>query len=101
LSIDSTESTDGTLTLVCRGQIALETAGTFKSEVKRHASNHQYVLADLSAVDYVDSSGLGEILGAYTSARSAGCQLKLLKVQPRLKDLLDMTRLASVVDMEP
>lgn len=55
-------------------------------------------LADLSDVDFVDSSGLGAVLSAYLSARSAGCDLKLIKVHPRVKDLLNITRLASVVE---
>jgi anti-sigma B factor antagonist len=100
LAVDNVGSTDDAVTLACRGQITLETAGAFKAAVKRHASDHQNILADLGAVDYVDSSGLGEILAAYTSAKSVGCQLILVKVPPRLKDLLDMTRLASVLDMD-
>jgi anti-sigma B factor antagonist len=87
---------------VCRGQITTETSSAFKSEVRslvlEHKLEHKYVLADLSDVDFVDSSGLGDVLAAYLSARSAGCQLRLIKVHPRVKDLLNMTRLASVFD---
>ena len=96
LTIDRLPSADGSATLVCRGQITTETSGAFKSEVRSLAPGHQYVLADLSNVDFVDSSGLGDVLAAFLSARSAGCQLRLIKVHPRVKDLLNMTRLASV-----
>jgi anti-anti-sigma regulatory factor len=46
------------------GRITLETAELFKSEVKNLAPGHQRVLADLSEVDFVDSSGLGSVLVA-------------------------------------
>jgi len=49
-------------------------------------------------VPYVDSSGLGTVLGAYMSAKSAGCELKLISVHPTVRDLLNITRLASVFE---
>jgi len=96
LTIDHRLSDDGTPTLVCRGRINLENASLFRSEVKGLTSKHKVVLADLSGVDAVDSSGLGSILGTYVSAKSDGCELKLINVNPRVKDLLNITRLDSV-----
>ena len=96
LTIDRIASADGAATLVCRGRITAETSSLFKSEVKSLAPQHQYLMADLSDVDFVDSSGLGQVLAAYLSARSAGCELRLIKVNPRVQDLLNITRLASV-----
>jgi anti-sigma B factor antagonist len=91
-------SDDGSVTIVCRGRITAETSESFKSRVKNLALTHQYVMADLAAVDFVDSSGLGGVLAAFVSARSKGSQLKLVKVHPHVRDLLDMTRLASVLE---
>ena len=98
LSIDHAPSDDAIATLVCKGQITLETSGAFKSEVKKLAPAHKYILVDLSEVDFVDSFGLGDVLAAYIAARSVGCNLKLVKAHPRVKDLLDITRLASVLE---
>jgi anti-sigma B factor antagonist len=98
LSIDRLVSDDGTATLVCRGQITVETSGAFKSEVKSLAAAHKSILADLSEVDFVDSFGLGDVLAAFVAARSQECSLKLISVHPRVKDLLDITRLASVLE---
>lgn len=98
LSIDRLVSDDGTATLVCRGQITVETSGAFKSDVKSLAPAHTLILADLSDVDFVDSFGLGDVLAAYVAARSLDCSLKLIKVHPRVRDLLDITRLASVLE---
>jgi anti-anti-sigma factor len=68
-------SVDGTPTIVCRGRITAETSSLFKKGVKSLAPQHKNVLADMSGVDYVDSFGLGAVLGAYISAKSAGCDL--------------------------
>jgi anti-sigma B factor antagonist len=58
------------------------------------------ILLDLHGVGYVDSSGLGELVRTYTSVRSHGGQLKLLNPSQRVKDLLNMTRLSAVFDVQ-
>jgi len=98
LTIEQSVSEGGTLTLVCRGRITLETAAQFKSEVKSLASQHKLLLADLSAVYSVDSAGLGSIFGTYLSVKSQGCDLMLVNVHPRIKDLLNVTNLTSFFD---
>lgn len=98
LTIDHIVSDDGTPTLVCRGRINLENASLFKSEVKSLSVQHELVLADLSGVDAVDSSGLGSILGTYISAKSDNCELRLINVHPRVKDLLNITKLSAVLE---
>ena len=98
LTIDPPAIADGVATLVCHGGIIAETSNLFTSQVKKLAGEVQYIQADLSDVDYVDSRGLGDVVAAYLSARSAGCHLSLINVHPRVKDLLNMTRLSSVFD---
>jgi len=98
LTIERVVSSDGTLTLVCRGHIVVETADRFKSEVKSLAPQHKCIQADLSSVPYVDSSGLGTVLATYMSAKHAGCELKLINVHPNVRDLLNVTRLTSVFE---
>jgi len=61
--------------------------------------NRQIVL-NLGEVHYVDSSGVGELVHTHTSVRNQGGQLKLANLQKRLYDLLQMTRLHSVFDVE-
>ena len=98
LTIDVVGATDETPTRRCAGRITAETPNIFKSKVQSIAPDHQYLNIDLFEVDFVDSSGLGMVVAAYISARSAGCELKLTKVNPRVKDLLDMTRLAPLFE---
>ena len=97
LTIEPTVSADGTPTLMCRGRINLESANAFRKEVKSLSPKHATVLADLSAVDAIDSSGLGSVLGTYVSAKNDGCDLVLINIHPRVKDLLDITKLTSVL----
>jgi len=65
----------------------------FRSEVKSLAAQHKLLLADLSAVHSIDSAGIGGIFGTYISAKSDGCDLMLVNVNPRIKDLLNITHL--------
>ncbi|MFZ0705147.1 MAG: STAS domain-containing protein [Candidatus Korobacteraceae bacterium] len=100
LRIEQTISADGTPTLICKGRINLESADAFRTEVKSLSPTHATVLADLSGVDAVDSSGLGAILGTYVSAKNDGCNLFLINVNSRVKDLLNITKLASVIGVQ-
>jgi anti-sigma B factor antagonist len=58
------------------------------------------ILLNLHDVGYVDSSGVGELVKTYTTVRNQGGQLKLLNPSKRVSDLLQMTRLASVFDIQ-
>ncbi len=100
LTIEHNVAEDGTPTLVCKGRINLESANVFRSEVKSLSPTHQKLFADMSGVDSVDSSGLGSILGTYVSAKGDGCDLVLVNVHPRVRDLLNITHLTSVLGVK-
>ena len=55
-------------------------------------------LVNLGGVDYIDSSGLGELITAFTTVRKQGGQLKLLNLTRRVHDLLQITKLLTVFD---
>src|SRR6266705_2391521 len=57
------------------------------------------ILLNLRDVDYVDSSGLGELVKAFTSMRSQGGELKLLNLSKRVRSLLQITKLLTVFDI--
>ena len=98
LEVDFRIPDDGTPTLICRGRICAETCGLLKLEVKKWVARSRLVIVDLGKVTYIDSSGLGTLLASYISAKSAGCDLKLINLTQRIKDLLHLTRLASVFE---
>lgn len=56
------------------------------------------LVIDLSAVSYVDSAGLGELVQAYATTKNRGGALKLLNVTKRIRDLLVVTKLLTVFD---
>ena len=57
------------------------------------------ILLNLGDVSYIDSSGIGELVSAYTSVTNQGGQLKLLNLTKRVKDLLQITKLYTVFDI--
>jgi anti-sigma B factor antagonist len=58
-------------------------------------------LLNLAEVQYVDSSGLGELVKTHTTIQNRGGHLKFAAVNKRVYDLLRVTKLASVFDIEP
>ena len=58
------------------------------------------VLLNLAEVTYIDSSGLGELVVGFTSMRSAGGELKLLNLTRKVHDLLQITKLYTVFDVQ-
>jgi anti-sigma B factor antagonist len=57
------------------------------------------ILLNLSGVNYIDSSGLGELVSAFTSLRKQGGELKLLNLTKRVHDLLQITKLYTVFEI--
>jgi anti-sigma B factor antagonist len=57
------------------------------------------ILLNLGDVTYIDSSGLGEMVSAYTTARNQSASLKLLQLNKKVKDLLQLTKLYTVFDI--
>jgi anti-sigma B factor antagonist len=59
---------------------------------------HKNILANMGGITMVDSSGLGEIVAAYTTVTKAGGSMKLVNLTKRLQDLLSITKLLTVFD---
>jgi anti-sigma B factor antagonist len=70
-------------------------------EVVRELTNdgHKKILLNLAGVKYVDSSGVGQLVGTLTSARSEGVELKMYNPAKPVLDLLKMTKLLAVFDV--
>jgi anti-sigma B factor antagonist len=82
------------------GQIKF-TQGDEMLKDKIHSVVHQgtkKILVNLAGVDYVDSAGLGELVGAYTTVTRAGGKMKLLNLTKKMRDLLAITKLLTVFD---
>ena len=57
------------------------------------------LLLNLGDVDYIDSSGIGELVSAYTAAKNQGGEMKLLNLTRKVRDLLQITKLYTVFDV--
>jgi anti-sigma B factor antagonist len=63
------------------------------------AGGNKKVLLNLGNVTYIDSSGIGELVAAFTSVSNSGGALKLLHLTKRVQDLLQITKLYTVFEV--
>ncbi len=63
------------------------------------SKNQKKILLNLADVSYIDSSGIGELVSGFTTVTNSGGQLKLLNLNKRVKDLLQITKLYTVFDV--
>ena len=61
--------------------------------------NQKKILLNLGEVSYIDSSGIGELVSGFTTVTNSGGTLKLLNLNKRVKDLLQITKLYTVFDV--
>jgi len=83
------------------GRITLgEGCSQLRELIRDQVSNgNKKVLLNLADVTYIDSSGIGELVSAYTAVSNQGGQLKLLSLTKKVHDLLQITKLYTVFDV--
>jgi anti-anti-sigma factor len=91
-------SAEGTTVVHCCGKLTAEVSAGFKEQVKGLIPSAKQLVLDLSEVTYMDSSGLAAIVGLYVSAKVAGCDLRLINLTPKIRQLFAMTRVLSVFE---
>ena len=91
------ERTPAEIVVRCTGKITSDTTQSLKTTVKPLFSEGKTVVLDLTNVSFLDSSGLGAIIGLYVSAKTAKSQLKLINLNERLKELFSITRMGQVM----
>src|SRR5256714_8268744 len=64
------------------------------------AKGEKRLLLNLGDVTYIDSSGIGELVSAFTTVRNQGGELKLLNLTKKVHDLLQITKLYTVFDVK-
>lgn len=64
------------------------------------AKGQKKILLNLGDVTYIDSSGIGELVSAFTTVRNQGGELKLLNLTKKVHDLLQITKLYTVFDIK-
>ena len=101
LTIASRE-VDGVTVLDLSGRITLgEGSVQIRDAIRDLISKGQKgILLNLGDVNYIDSSGLGELVSAFTTAKNQGADLKLLHLTKKVHDLLQLTKLYTVFDVK-
>jgi anti-sigma B factor antagonist len=64
------------------------------------AKGKKKIVLNLAEVDYIDSSGVGELVGSFTAVRNSGGELKLLNLTQKVQDILNVTKLYTVFDIK-
>jgi anti-sigma B factor antagonist len=84
--------------VTCTGRLTMGAAANFKSHVKTLVKESRRVVVDLSGVTYMDSSGLGAIVGVYVTAKTAKCELQLIKFNQQIRQLFAFTNMLTLFE---
>ena len=97
----SVRQVDNVAILDLSGRITLgEASGALRDAIKDAlAKDHTNILLNLADVTYIDSSGLGELVGAFATVNNRGGRLKVMNVQKRVHELMQITKLYSVFEV--
>ncbi len=98
----TTRQIDGITILDLSGRIVLgEGSVQLRDAVKELLTKGQkHILLNLGEVNYIDSSGIGELVSAFTTVKNQGGDLKLLNLTKKVHDLLQITKLYTVFDVK-
>ena len=97
----SSRQVNGIMIVDLSGRITLGEGSVILRETVRDllGKGNKKILLNLGDVSYIDSSGLGELVSAYTTVRNKQGDVKLLNLSAKAKDLLQMTKLLTVFDV--
>ncbi|HJX01149.1 MAG TPA: STAS domain-containing protein [Terriglobales bacterium] len=98
----SNRRVDGVTILDLSGRITLgEGSVVLRDQIRELlGKNEKKILLNLGDVTYIDSSGIGELVSAFTTVRNQGGELKLLNLTKKVHDLLQITKLYTVFDVK-
>jgi anti-sigma B factor antagonist len=95
-----TKTKDGVLVVDCIGRIVFgDESSLIRETIKKAISENSRIVLNLGEISYIDSGGLGTLVGLRTSAQNAGGTIKLTNLTKRVGDLLQVTKLLTVFDV--
>jgi anti-sigma B factor antagonist len=87
----------GITVVECAGRIILgDESASLRQFVRDLLKDHHQLVLDMGNVAYIDSSGLGALVGLWTSAKKSGGEIKLANLSPAMNDMLQLTKLVTV-----
>ena len=98
----NTRQVNGVTIVDLSGRITLGEGSVVLRDQVRDLLSHgnKKILLNLGEVNYIDSSGIGELVSAFTTVRNQGGELKLLNLTKKVHDLLQITKLYTVFDVK-
>ncbi len=102
MALHATHRDAGQVTVVdLSGRIVLGDGSALLRKTIRGLLDEQrkMILLNLADVDYIDSSGIGELVSGFTAVKNQGGDLKLLHLTKKVRDLLQITKLFTVFDV--
>ena len=98
----STRQVDSVTVMDLSGRITLGEGSVVLRDAVREllSKGNKKILANLADVNYIDSSGIGELVSAFTTVKNQGGELKLLNLTKKVHDLLQITKLYTVFDVK-
>jgi anti-sigma B factor antagonist len=102
MALHLTPRDSGVITVVdASGRITLGDGSAMLRKTIRQLleEHHTKIILNLADVDYIDSSGIGELVSGYTAVKSKGGELKLLHLTKKVHDLLQITKLFTVFEV--
>ena len=97
----SSREIDGVIVIDLDGRITLgDGSALLRDLIREHLDkSHKKLVLNLAAISYLDSTGLGELVSGYRLVKSQGGELKLLNLNKKVSDLLQVTKLYTVFDI--
>ena len=97
----NTRQVEGVTIVDMNGRITLGEGSVVLRDTVRNllTEDRKKILLNLADVTYIDSSGIGELVSAYTNVKNQGGDLKLLNLTKKVHDLLQITKLYTVFEI--
>lgn len=96
----TTNVVNGVTVLECHGRLVLgEEASLLRETMKGLLPQTKKIVIKMKDISYIDSGGLGTLVGIYTSARNQGVDVKLAELTSRVDTLLQVTKLLTVFEV--
>ena len=95
----SSRSVGDTLIVDCKGKIIFgEETAFLRHQVRDLLNNYRHIVLNLADVSYIDSAGVGTLVGLYASVHTAGGDIALVGLTGKVKDVLQITKLVTVFE---
>ena len=101
MKLESKSIGDKVAVINVEGDITAIEAGSLKKEISDTIGSkpYQFLVLNMGKVNYIDSSGLGVLVSAFKRMKEVGGTVKLCGLQPRVKAVLDVTRMSQVFEI--